>query len=244
MTATQNPPVTPSAGYARRPVNNEGKHRTSLNAYKHGLTGQIHIFSAEEQKAFETHCAAIVEALAPVGALETSLAECIAQNRWRLIRVASIESGFFAAGHNGEFPSTGTPFRTDAAQVPMDDAMSQARTWLATSDKFQLLALYEGRINRTIERNMAEIRTLRAERKAALNQALEEARVLAQHAQSKGETYDPARDFPPEFLKMNSDFSVAAIARYQRLSEALDYANRTAKNRVSPKPGAAMPAAA
>ena len=244
MTATQNAPTTPYAGYARRPVNNEGKHRTSLNAYKHGLTGKIHLFSAEEEKAFETHCAAIVEALAPVGALETSLAETIAQNRWRLLRVASIESGFFAAGHNGEFPSTGTPHRTDAADLPMDDAMSQARTWLATSDKFQLLALYEGRINRTVERNMAELRTLRAERKAALDQALEEARVLAQHAQSKGEKYDPARDFPPEMLAINSDFSLAAIARHLRLSEALDYAKHAARSRANPKSGAAMPAAA
>ena len=234
-TPTPTTPTTASTGYARRPVNNEGKHRTSLNAYKHGLTGQIHVFSAEEQKAFETHCAAIVEALAPVGALETDLAEAIAQNRWRLKRVSAIESGFFAAGHNGEFIAQATPFRTDAADVPKDDAMSQARTWLARSDKFQLLALYEGRINRTIERNMAELRTLRAERKAALDQALEEAQVLAQHAQSKGETYDPARDFPPEMLRIHSDFSLAAIARTLRVADAREYVKNPKKpgNRMS-----------
>ena len=61
----------------------------------------------------------------------------------------------------------------------------------------RLLALYEQRINRTIERNMAELRTLRAERKAAREQALEEALLLSQLAQSKGEKYDAAADFPP-----------------------------------------------
>jgi len=218
--------TTARSGYAYTPTNNEGKHRTSLNAYKHGLTGQIHITSAEEQKSYDQHHQSIIEALAPVGALEIDLAESIADNRWRLKRAAAIESGIFAAGHNNEFASTGTPFRTDPAQVPIDDAMSQARTWLAKSDNFQLLALYEQRINRTIERNMAELRTLRAERKAALAEVLEEALVLAQHAQSKGETYDPARDFPPELLGINSVFSLAAIARHLRLNDARNHAKK------------------
>ena len=91
---------------------------------------------------------------------------------------------------------------------------------------------------------MTELRTLRAERKAAVDQALEEALLLAQHAQSKGETHDPARDFPPELLGIDSVFSAAAItlliARAQRLNEARDYA----KTRVTPKSGRQMPAAA
>ena len=42
-----------------------GTQRTRLNAYKHGLTGQIHLFTPEEHAAFEKHCQSIVEALAP-----------------------------------------------------------------------------------------------------------------------------------------------------------------------------------
>ena len=108
----------------------------------------------------------------------------------------------------------------------MDDALSQARTWLAKADNFQLLALYEGRINRTVERNMAELRTLRAERKAALAEVLEDALLLAQHARSKGETYDPSRDFTPEILGIDSVFSFAAIARHLRLNDARNHAKK------------------
>jgi hypothetical protein len=214
-------------GAAHRPTGPKteaGKQRTRLNAYKHGLTGQIHLFSVADQESYDLHCAGIVAALAPVGALEIDLPEAIAQNRWRLKRVAAIESGIFAAGHNGQLVAQATPFRTDPADVPYDDALSQARTWLTKSGDFQLLALYQQRINRTIERNMVELRTLRAERKAALDQALEEALLLAQHAQSKGEKYNPARDFPPELLGIGSVFSEAAIARYRRLREARDHA--------------------
>jgi hypothetical protein len=63
-------------------------------------------------------------------------------------------------------------------------------------------------------------------------------------AQSKGEKYDPAADFPPELLGIGSEFSLAAvtllIARTQRLNEARDYA----KTRVNAKSARQMPATA
>ena len=225
-----------------------GTQRTRLNAYKHGLTGQIHLLTAAEQTAFDAHCKSICEALAPVGALEIDIAQAIAEDRWRLKRARAIETGIFAAGRQGLLgfnpgnPSVGTT--EDPAQLLIEDTLIQARTWLAKNDNFLLLALYEQRINRTIERNMAELRTLRAERKAARDQALEEALLLSQLAQSKGEKYDPAADFPPQLLGTDSVFSPAAItlliARNQRLNEARDYA----KTRVNPESGRQMPAAA
>jgi hypothetical protein len=230
------------------PGSQAGTQRTRLNAYKHGLTGQIHLLTSAEQTAFDAHCKSICEALAPVGALEIDIAQAIAEDRWRLRRARAIETGIFAAGQQGLLgfnpgnPSVSTT--EDPTQLLIEDTLIQARTWLAKNDNFLLLALYEQRINRTIERNMAELRTLRAERKAAREQALEEALLLSQLAQSRGKKYDPAADFPPQFLGTDSVFSPAAItrliARNQRLNEARDYA----KTRVNPKSGRQMPAAA
>jgi hypothetical protein len=223
-----------------------GKQRTRLNAYKHGLTGQIHILTADEQKAFDAHCQGICEALAPVGALEIDIAQSIAENRWRLKRVCAMETAIFAAGRQGAlgFLPTGDPRENNPEQVLIDEAINQARSWLAKSDNFQLFTLYEQRINRTIERNMVELRTLRAERKAARNPALEEAVLLSQLAQSKGEKYNPTADFPPEVLGIGSDFSVAAvtllIARTQRLNEAREYAV-TRSNTKGSRPEAESP---
>jgi hypothetical protein len=226
------------------PTSAAGTQRTRLNAYKHGLTGQIHLLTPEEQTAFDAHCKSICEALAPVGALEIDIAQAIAEGRWRLKRARAIESGLFAAGQQGLLGFNAVEAAEDPAQLLIDDTLIQARTWLAKNDNFLLLALYEQRINRTIERNMAELRTLRAERKAARDQALEEALLLSQLAQSKGEKYDAATDFPPELLGPDSVYSPAAIARLiarnQRLNEARDYA----KTRVNPKPARQTPAAA
>jgi hypothetical protein len=222
-----------------------GTQRTRLNAYKHGLTGQIHLFTPEERDAFEKHCQPIVEALAPVGILEQGLAQAIAENKWRLNRAVAIETGIFALGQLADEaePSLQTdPHEID--QPEMDHALSQARTWLDDGKHIQLLSLYQQRIQRSIERNMAELRTLRVERKVARDQALAEALLLAQLAQSKGEKYDAAADLPPELLGTDSVFSSAAITRLidrnQRLNEARDYA----KTSVNPKSARQMPAAA
>src|SRR6202050_2051279 len=196
------------------PTTEEGKHRTRLNAYRHGLTGQICLLTAEEHQAFDQHCTGIRESLEPVGALEIELAQSIAEDHWRLKRARAIESGIFAAGQQGLLGfNPGVATTEDPARLLIEDTLIQARTWLAQSGNFQLLALYEQRIHRAIERNMAQLRTLRAERQAAHKQALEEAQLLAQLAYSKGEKYDPARDFPPEFLRIGSDFSSAGIRR-------------------------------
>jgi hypothetical protein len=55
-------------------------------------------------------------------------------------------------------------------------------------------ALYEHRIQRRVEKNMDMLRELQQERKATLQQAVEEDALLTQLAASKGETYDFERD--------------------------------------------------
>src|SRR5580658_744433 len=190
------------------PKSEPGTQRTRLNAYKHGLTGQIHLFTPEEHEAFAKHCQPIVEALAPVGVLEQGLAQAIAEDKWRLNRAFALESGIFALGQLAD--QSEPSLQNDQGEIDqpeMDHALSQARTWLDDGKHIQLLSLYQQRIQRSIERHMAELRTLRAERKAAREQALEQAILLSQLAKSKGETYDVAADFPsPDFVFSTAEF--------------------------------------
>ena len=206
------------------PKTEAGKHRTRLNAYRHGLTGQIRLLTEAENQAFELHCTGIREALQPVGALELDLAQSVAEDRWRLKLARALETGIFAAGQLGQLGHMPAGERADPADLPIGEAISRAHTWLDNAKNFQLLTLYEQRIQRSIERNMTELRTLRAERQAVRQQALEEVQLLAQLAYSKGETYDPAVDFPPEILALGFEFSTTGIARLiarnQRLAAA------------------------
>ena len=195
----------------------EPRDPRALNAYRHGLTGQIHLITPEDHVAYKKHCQGIHASLAPIGALETDLAQSIADDRWRLKRAVAIENATFAMGSDtGEANPDGNP--------EIEASFAQARTWLNDGKDFQLLGLYEHRIQRRVEKNMQMLRELQQDRKAALEQAAEELALLTQLAETKGETYDAERDFPLESLPPQFVFSKPEIARLaahrRRLAEA------------------------
>jgi hypothetical protein len=72
---------------SRGPGTPEGKARSARNALKHGFRAQTRVvLAAEDGAAFEAHETALMEELAPEGALQTVLARRIVAATWRLER--------------------------------------------------------------------------------------------------------------------------------------------------------------
>ena len=81
---------------SRGPNTPEGKARSAHNALRHGMRAQKYVVLPEEDAAeFGELEAALVEELAPVGALQTVLARRVAVAAWRLARADRIEAGLF-----------------------------------------------------------------------------------------------------------------------------------------------------
>jgi len=189
--------------------------RRALSPLKHGLTGRIYLLSQAEQIAYDDLTRALHDDLAPSGEMETQLVEALVADRWRLNRVVSLESSLFSEGAErfaNSPEATGDP--------ELDLALSEGRVWTAEAKNLNLLSLYESRIHRRFEKNFTILRKLQADRKAALDQAVQEAALLAALAESKGEAYKMAEAFE----RRNFVFSTAEIAsmirRYRRLKEA------------------------
>jgi hypothetical protein len=199
-----------NAQFSTGPRTEEGKNRSSLNAFRHGLTGQIVIHTPEDRQAFQKHCDEIRESLAPVGALETTLAQSIAEDYWRLNRARALENAVFTLGLQKNSYDDGDP------NPEVETALALGRTWTQQNRSLQLLTTYEQRIRRSIEKNTVELRTLQAARKAAIEQAEEKARLLVQLAEYEaqhGRNYDPVNDFPPESCPPGFVFSRSAVLR-------------------------------
>ena len=221
-----------NAQHSTGPRTPEGRKRSSLNAFRHGLTGQIVIHTPEDEQAFKKHCNGIREALAPIGALEIDLAQAIAEDRWRLNRARALENSIFARGQGEHLHET-------SGHPEVVTAFAQGRAWMDHAHELHLLTTYENRIRRSVEKNTAEFRALQAERKAAIAKAEEEARLLVQLAEAEGGDYDPADDFPVESQPLGFVFSRSAtqcqIDRNRRLSRALCLLNQPAEsNRQQP----------
>jgi hypothetical protein len=72
--------------------------RVSLNAVKHGLTGQEVVLPNEDPDEFESLRTGLLADLAPEGDLENALAERIVASSWRLRRVPILEAALYRRG--------------------------------------------------------------------------------------------------------------------------------------------------
>jgi hypothetical protein len=106
----------------------------------------------------------------------------------------------------------------------IDLALSEGRVWQAEAKNLNLLSLYTIRF----EKNMAELR-LQAERKAALEQAIEEAALLSHMAKTKGETYNMAEAFTRRNFEFSTEEIHRIVNRWRRLLEAKKFAAASRK---------------
>jgi hypothetical protein len=80
------------------PRTEEGKARSSRNAVKHGLTSkQLVIAPGEEEQFAELHHA-LLDQLAPQGAIEMSLFNMLAHAAWNIQRFRTLEAQLMATG--------------------------------------------------------------------------------------------------------------------------------------------------
>ena len=81
---------------SRGPKTPEGKARSAQNALKHGMRAEKYVLLPDEDAAeFAGLEAALIEELAPVGALQAVLARRVAVAAWRLARADRIEAELF-----------------------------------------------------------------------------------------------------------------------------------------------------
>ena len=88
---------------SRGPKTPEGKARSSRNALKHGLRAtKAVVLPDEDGAAFAALEAALLEELAPAGALRTVLARQVVSAAWRLARVDRMEAEMLIFRDRGE----------------------------------------------------------------------------------------------------------------------------------------------
>ena len=124
-------------------------------------------------------------------------------------RISAVEDNLFALGlheHGGKL----------SEQEQIDAALTTAHVFTLQSKQLQLLTLYEQRINRSIQKNLAMLQSLQATRKAEHEAAMKEAAALLQLSEMKGLEYDPAKDG----FGFANDQIHAVIDRDQRLQRA------------------------
>jgi hypothetical protein len=199
-----------NAQHSTGPKTEEGKRISSLNACRHNLTGQVTAMTDEDRVAHDAFSTAMIASMAPEGALETQLAQRVATDSWRLNRSSAIEDNLFAIG----FSDHANEITAEHPQVHA--AFIAARVFTVESKQLERLTLYEQRINRSLQKNLALLQSLQATRKEERSHEIADAKKLLQLSEMKGLPYNPAKDG----FVFSNDHLHATIDRDRRLDQA------------------------
>jgi hypothetical protein len=210
-----------NAQHSTGPRSEAGRKRSSLNALRHGLTGQAVLLPSEDREAYSKHSQEIIQDLKPETPLERHLAQQVADQQWRLNRILSITEAMLAL--DAEEESDEAPEDSEAADFTA--ALRAGRVFRDRSQAFVNLTTYEQRIQRMQFQTLKQLKQLQAERraqqearKAQQENRMYEAIRFYRLNRSKKLPYDPKADgfeFSAEEIKRESE-------RRERLGEYME----------------------
>jgi hypothetical protein len=200
-----------------------GKQRSSLNAYRHGLTGQTIVLPTEDVAAYQRHSQALLDEYLPNGPTEIQLVQSLTDTSWRMHRVAAVETNLFTLG------ITEMEDRIRANHPEAEAALAMAATFRDNVRAFSNISVYSQRLSRQFERTLNQLRQIQAERRAAEERQLgQAAKILKMHkaairpgasAAYNASPYDPAPYNPADDGFVFSTDQIETFLRRQNRRE-------------------------
>jgi len=177
-----------NAQHSTGPKTEAGKWRSSLNALRHGLTGQIVVMPTEDMAAYRSHVKSFTDEYNPKGATEAQLVQQLADTSWRLNRAASLEANLYtlAAAHQPD-PLTEAPDQVQATMAIAAALDNQSKALMN-------LSLHSQRLSRQFERTVTQLRDLQKTRLSLERDQLNDLVRIMEMYESKGKTYNPSQD--------------------------------------------------
>jgi len=177
-----------NASHSTGPKTEAGKHRSSLNAMRHGLTGQTIVLPAEDLAAYNHFTQQTFDDLKPVGFLEKQFAQIIADTSWRLHRIPALENNLIALGFHEHSNRINTEHPEAHAALVIIEAMREQTRALNS------ISVHGERLSRQLERTLKQLQNLQSQRRATEATQLSEAASLLQMHQKQGVPYQPSED--------------------------------------------------
>src|SRR3981081_1772817 len=137
-----------NAAHSTGPKTEAGKKRSSLNAYRHGPTGQTITLPAEDLVAYQDFPRTFFDRYQPVDIIEKQLVQSLADTSWRLNRVAALEHNLIGLGFDEHSDSITTEHPEAHAAFVIIEAMRDETPALA------VLGLHTARLSRHLDKTL------------------------------------------------------------------------------------------
>jgi len=150
------------------PATPEGRARSSQNALRHGLATRaaslppMSIVLPEESPAdFQRLLDSYLDEFAPTSPIEVELVEAMASARWRLRRLANVETTLLTNEMETSVDDLARFFAGVDRETDAEDHLAYAFKRLAGGASLHLLNRYEGTIGRSYARAFKQLQLLR-----------------------------------------------------------------------------------
>jgi hypothetical protein len=174
-----------NAQHSTGPKTEAGKQRSSLNALRHGLTGQIIVLPSDDLEAYQQHVQRFVTEYHPKGATEAQSVQSLADSVWRQNRVCALENNLLTLGIVQNVTDQTDQVSTALAIAASLDSQTRA---LAN------LSIHGQRLARQFDKTLTLLRELQTTRRAQEANELEQAANLVQMHRKNKEPYHPSQD--------------------------------------------------
>ncbi|HEY6391660.1 MAG TPA: hypothetical protein VIX89_10305 [Bryobacteraceae bacterium] len=185
---------SPATGHKSQPQHSTGprtdagKQRSSLNALRHGLTGQTVVLPSDDLAAYQLHCQEFLDQYQPKNKMEVQLTQTIADLTWRLNRVTAIEANLLTLGiaeqsHN-----------VDTENGQAHSALAMAKAFHQQSRAMVNFSIYEHRLSLRLQKTTKQLEESQAARMAQEKLDMHSAAKILQMHKNKKVPYNPTED--------------------------------------------------
>ena len=101
MSLSKSAAVKINGAKSHGPITPAGKLKSAANSLRHGLTAKAVVLPTESREDYEALLASYLQRFHPADQVEMDLVESMAVSRWRLRRVANIETHMRRATSTG-----------------------------------------------------------------------------------------------------------------------------------------------
>ncbi len=189
-----------NAQHSTGPRTTAGKHRSSLNALRHGLTAATVVLPSEDPLAYGAHHRRFLEEYQPATPTEIQLVQELVDTSWRLNRIPLLEAELLSGAAQSRpqciQENAGGPRRCagleEGAANPPDE---QARIDFDIVDAHRLLAglsIQSQRLSRQFQKALDQLRCIQAERREREHRDLKDAAALLELYKHKGLPWQPS----------------------------------------------------
>ena len=177
-----------NAQHSTGPRTEAGKKRSSLNALRHGLTGHVIVLPSDDLTAYQAHVQSIFDQFQPQGPFEKDLVQTLADLKWRLERIFTLEENLLTHGFTEHSDAVNT------ADPQIHASLAIAHGYREQSRTMANLSIHEGRLSRRHDQLQEKLRQMQAQRREKEQQDLVWAADFLEKHEKEGTPYDPSED--------------------------------------------------